>query len=396
MRTKVFYNLPEESCYGCQACAQICPVSAIEMKEDKEGFLFPIIDSSKCIECNLCEKSCTTQDRVLSPLLHSLPEKVDAAWELDIQSRLESTSGGLFYIIGEKWIKSGGIVYGADFDENLKVVHKRVSNIEGLKRLRGSKYVQSDITGILRSVKEDLKMGEKVLFSGTPCQVGGLRAFLKRDYPNLVCIDLVCHGVPSPKIFKEHLRYVETTIGKKLIDYKFRSKDKAGWRSYIKYIFQDYKYKKSTLGNEFYALNFYSSNFNRKSCFSCQYSRPERVGDITLSDFWNAEKYNKSLRLQRKYGFNMVMCNTEIGKQVYDTVRGDIETLSLPVDVALKGDVRLRHPECAPLERDSLFNDYYSHGYEWLIKNRTNKPSGISRFIPLCIKNLINEIKARL
>ncbi|WP_300502338.1 Coenzyme F420 hydrogenase/dehydrogenase, beta subunit C-terminal domain [Bacteroides caecimuris] len=396
MRTKVFYNLPETACYGCQACAQICPVSAIEMKSDKEGFLFPKIDTEKCIECNLCEKSCPTQEKVSNPLFHPTPENVDAAWEKDFQARLESTSGGAFYVMAKRWIENGGVVYGAEFDENLCVRHQRADSIDALKRQRGSKYVQSNLDGIMKQVKADLVNGVKVLFSGTPCQVAGLRSFLKKDYPNLICIDLVCHGVPSPMIFTEHLRYIETTRGKQITDYKFRGKERSGWRAYIKYIFKDCKEEKNFLGEDFYAYCFYNSRFNRRSCFTCGFSQSQRVGDITLSDFWNAEKVCKSLRIPRKYGFNMVMCNTPKGEALYQSAIDKLEHLSLPVKVAIEGDVRLRHTEDAPVDRESIFDEYYSHGYNWLVENRGPHYSIASRYTPTWLKNLVYEIKARI
>lgn len=396
MRTHVFYNLPESACYGCQACAQICPVGAIEMLNNREGFLYPKINSTKCIECNLCEKTCPTQENVVNPLFHTLPKDVQAAWNINFEDRLTSTSGGIFYVLGRKWIENGGIVYGVDFDDHLNVVHTRVNNIAGLQRLRGSKYVQSDITGILQQVKDDLKNGLKVLFSGTPCQVGGLRTFLKKDYENLVCVDLVCHGTPSPLIFKEHISFIQNKTNQKIIDYKFRGKEKTGWRAYIKYIYPDGKSEKKILGNDFFAYSFYKSRFNRKSCFSCGFSRSERVGDITLSDFWNAEKYYKPLRLQRKYGFNLIMCNNQKGQNLLRKISSDIESITLPVDVAIKGDVRLRHSEPIPPERDSIFEEFYLHGYEWLTKNRCIRHSWRNKIIPIFIKNLIYEIKARI
>lgn len=395
MRTKVYYNKPESDCYGCQACLQICPVAAIDMQANREGFLYPMIDSNKCIDCGLCEKSCPTQINILGPLFHSTPEFVDAAWNRDLTLRIESTSGGIFYLLGQKYIENGGIVYGAVFDNNLNVIHEGVKDLDSLKRIRGSKYVQSDITGVLKNVKENLKAGKKVLFSGTPCQVGGLRAFLKVDYPNLLCIDLVCHGVPSPKIFKEHLKYIERKYNSKLIDYKFRWKDKAGWRAYIKYIF-DNKFIVKALGKDFFAYNFYKSYFNRLSCFSCSYSCPTRVGDITLSDFWNAEKYDRTLKKIRKYGFNMVMCNTEKGKSAYSEINDQINFEQLPSEIAIQGDVRLRNPEPEPKERKKIFDEYFAYGYDWLIKNRFPKPPIITRIIPLLLKNFISEIKAHL
>lgn len=366
------------------------------MARNKEGFLFPEIDSSKCVECGLCEKSCPTQDNVINPLFHETPEVVEAAWEKDMEARLQSTSGGLFYVFAKKWIESGGLVYGAAFDEHLNVHHVCVNDIDGLKRLRGSKYVQSDVRGIYKEIKKRLLAGDRVMFSGTPCQVAGLKSFLKKDYENLITADLVCHGVPSPLIFESHRMYLESSRGKKLVDYKFRGKEKSGWRSYIKYIFNDSTIEKKSLGNDFFAYCFYNSKFNRKSCSSCQFSQSKRVGDITLSDFWNAENTIKSLRKQRKYGFNMVMCNSRKGENLYSTIKDKVEYVSTPSIIAINGDIRLRRAEPSPADREQFFEDYYAHGYEWLVKNHNPRKSGLSKIVPIWIKNLIYEIKARI
>lgn len=396
MRTRVFYNLPESACYGCQACAQICPSGAINMKEDDEGFLFPHIDSDKCIECNLCEKTCPTQLNVIESLFHKTPDYVDAAWEHNIEDRLESTSGGAFFAIALKWLENGGIVYGAGFDDKLNVRHIRISDTEELKRLRGSKYVQSDVSDSFKLVKNDLKQGVKVLYSGTPCQIAGLRSFLKKNYDNLLTIDLVCHGVPSPLIFKEHLKYQERKYNSQLIDYKFRHKKRTGWRSYIKYIFSTKNSKAVNIGNDYYAFCFYNSYINRRSCFQCKFSCSTRIGDITLSDFWHAENKCKKLRKIRKYGFNMVMCNTQKGRDAYTSSMEKLNYITLPIQVAIDGDVRLRHTESAPAERETIFKEFHEHGYEWLTINRWRKSSLIPRFIPTFVKNLIYEIKARI
>lgn len=394
MRTKVFYNKSESTCYGCQACKSICPVSAITMIPDKEGFLFPHIDTEKCIECNACERTCPTQSYVISPLFNETPDIVDAAWNKDNNLRLASTSGGVFSELAIACIKKGGIVYGAAFDEDLKVIHIPISTVDNLKLLRGSKYVQSDIGEIYPKIRSELKEGRYVLFSGTPCQVGGLRAFLKKDYENLLTIDLVCHGVPSPMVFASHIKYIEEKYQDKVVDYKFRAKKTSGWRAYINYILSSGRSIKKILGDDFYAQCFYRSLFNRKSCFTCEYSQSRRVGDITLSDFWGSETYSSVLKRQRKYGYNMVMCNTAKGRLWYEKIKNDVKSVIVPIEVALKGDVRLRHPEKMPKTRSEMFNDYLLHGYVWLVKNKSFKKSYKSRLIPEFVKNILCEIKS--
>lgn len=396
MRTKVFYNLPDTACYGCYACAQICPVEAIQMRESQEGFMYPHIDSEKCIECNACEGVCPTQLDVLTSLFHSTPENVYAAWEHSLMERLMSTSGGVFFVLGKKCIDNGGVVYGAVFDRSLKVVHSRVEDVHSLEAMRGSKYVQSDLTSILRSIRIDLRKGVKVLFSGTPCQIGGLRSFLKRDYPNLLCVDLVCHGVPSPSVFASHLKYIEKSYKDRLVDYKFRGKDKSGWRAYIKYFFSNKKVTKKLLEDDFFAHCFYKSLFNRKSCYICGFSCSQRVGDITLSDFWGAERYNKKLRRERKYGFNMVMCNTAKGLRAFEDIKQSLTFISLPTKAALEGDVRLRHPEPEPADRHKMFEKYFRFGYDTLASHYESRKKSLKHFLPIVIKNIVCEIRTRL
>ena len=396
MRTRVFYDKPETACYGCQSCAEICPKDAITMHPDKEGFLFPHISPKSCIECNLCEKSCPTQEKNIKNFFNDTPKYVDAAWSNNINTRFGSTSGGLFSIIAKFWIENNGVIYGAAFDGNLNVSHRRVNTLKGIEDIRGSKYVQSNLNGIFKSIKQDLTDGKKVLFSGTPCQVAGLKTFLKKEYPTLLTIDLVCHGVPSPLIWNEHINYVEKKYGHKLIDYKFRGKKKTGWRAYIKYIFKDHSPVSKCLGDDFYAQCFYESRINRRSCYQCEFSKQQRLGDITLSDFWGAEKSSKQLRIQRKHGFNMVMCNTPKGEIIYKSIHKDITFLTLPCEIAINGDIRLRQAEKAPTDRNSIFSEYYEHGYEWLVSHRSKRKSLISTFSPIWVKNLIYELKARL
>ncbi len=395
MRTKVFYNKPPEACYGCQACSEACPVDAIKMQPDEEGFLFPRIDTDKCIECGLCERSCPTQDPVYWPLMHATPAEVDAAWEISLDERRRSTSGGAFFAIASRWVENGGVVYGAAFDNDMVVCHTRVDTLTALDSLRGSKYVQSDVRNTYRAVRADLKSDLKVLYSGTPCQIAGLRSFLKKDFDNLVTIDLVCHGTPSPLILNEHLKSLNLKTGKRIVDFKSRETH-TGWRAYVKSVFSDESQLLTTLGEDFYTYSMFKSSFVRRSCFMCDFSCPKRVGDITLSDFWHAEDHYKQLRLQRKYGFNMVMCNTEKGRMAYAAAADLMEHMTVPSKVAIEGDVRLRHTEDMPAERQEMFRLYRENGYEWMKTHKGYRPGLRDRLVPNWLKNIVKEIQARI
>ena len=211
-------------CCGCSACYDACPKSAITMIEDKEGFLYPAIDEDKCIDCKLCEKVCPTKNKKKNK---SLLEAY-AAYNTDENIRLKSSSGGVFSLIAEYVLRNQGVVYGAAFDENFEVEHLRVASVEELELLRGSKYVQSKLDGIYNLCKKDLEIGKQVLFTGTPCQVSGLKSFLRKEYDNLVCMDIVCHGVPSRMVWRKYLEYRINFAKSKIVQIAFRLKNE-GW-----------------------------------------------------------------------------------------------------------------------------------------------------------------------
>ena len=214
----------EEFCTGCTACVHSCPVHAITIKTDKKGFLRPVIDDSRCIQCGKCNRVCV----VNNPNKHEHKGHVYACWSLDRDKRRRSTSGGLFRLLAEKVLIAGGVVYGAAFDDAMHLVHKRVNNQTALLELLGSKYVQSDLGDIFVQVKEDLKNERTVLFSGVACQIAALKNYLGKDYPNLFCVDVLCHGVPSPLVFKEYLKYMENRYKSKAKIVNFRFK-KPNW-----------------------------------------------------------------------------------------------------------------------------------------------------------------------
>lgn len=396
MKEFIYDDKPKDLCYGCRACEQICSHKAISIYTDCEGFIYPEIDTTKCTECGLCEKICPTQDLNLNRLLNAYPSECYAAWNKNLEERLQSTSGGLFFILAKYFIEQGGIVYGVAMNSELKPEHTRINKITELQKFRGSKYVQSNTLKTFSEVKSDLKNGLKVLYSGTPCQIAGLRSFLMKDYKELYTIDLVCHGTPSPLIFKEHLHYLSDKYKSNVISYQFRAKKQSSWNPLVKIKLENNKEIYSKVGYDFYFHGFCKGWFNRKSCYLCEYSQAKRVGDITLSDFWGAEKSVKILKRQRKYGYNLVICNTEKGMQLYKAILNNIEYIKCDFKIAEKGDIRLREAEEKPLLRDSIYKLINENGYASVIEQYKYKPSIIRKFTPDLFINLVKDIKSRV
>lgn len=396
MKEFIYENKSKDLCYGCRACEQICSHKAISMYPSPEGFLYPTIDTTKCTVCGLCEKICPTQDHNKNKILHPTPTTCYAAWNKNLEERMQSTSGGLFYILARFIIKEGGVVYGSAMNNDLSAEHIRVTTVETLQLLRGSKYVQSNTLQTFSKVKTDLKNGLKVLYSGTPCQIAGLRSFLIKDYENLYTVDLVCHGTPSPLIFKEHLNYLSSKYASKITSFLFRSKKKSGWSPYIAYTFENKKKVTQKPGNDFYAQCFYASYLNRKSCYICEYSQSKRTGDITLSDFWGSELFCKELKKIRKYGYNMVMCNSEKGIYLIRQIANLINTIELNSTIAINGDIRLRSAIKEPAIRQKIYSDYLIYGYNYIASSYFKRSFNIKRICPNFIINLIKEVTVRI
>lgn len=294
-------------CCGCTACLSVCPKQCITMREDEEGFLYPVVDESFCIDCGLCEKVC--------PALHAdkkrEPLKVYAAKNKDEQIRQASSSGGIFTLLAEKVIDEGGIVWGAKFNTEWEVVHDYTENKEGLAAFRGSKYVQSYIGNCYKEVKSFLKAGRKVMFTGTPCQVAGLKHYLGVEYDNLLTVDVVCHGVPSPKVWRMYLAALFARQGdgensvsshlvkkeKRIESIEFRSKS-TGWRKYsfaltLSKATADGEKNTVLLSSIFTEnpyMNAFLSNLSlRPSCYDCPAKAGKSGSDITIADFWGIE-----------------------------------------------------------------------------------------------------------
>lgn len=274
-------------CCGCTACYAVCPKNAITMQADSEGFKYPVIDKDKCIDCGLCCKVC--------PLDIKLEKTEDkqmavACTAKDENFTKQSSSGGVFAILANTFIEKQAVIYGAAFDGDWNVKHIRVNQKEDLKKLYTSKYVQSEMTDNFKTVKVDLNSGKEVLFAGTPCQVAGLKCYLGKDYNNLTTVDFICHGVPSPLVWKCYINEKAASLKSKITDISFRDK-KDGWKNYyfmVRTSNGNINYEKA--GDNIYMNGFLKDLYLRPSCYDCKFKTLKRASDITLADFWGIDK----------------------------------------------------------------------------------------------------------
>lgn len=323
----------KEKCTGCFACYNICPKNAIEMKEDDNGFVYPVVNKEKCINCNLCKKVCPSLNEVelKSPL------KCFAMQAKNNEILKESTSGGAATIFSEYILKNDGIVYGASFEKKFKINHIRIEKIEDLKKLKGSKYVHCYINDTYKKVKEDLLNKKKVLFTGTPCQIAGLKKFLIKDYDNLYCIDIICHGVPSQKYLKDEI--ASKTELNDITSLKFRIED-------------DFKivakqndttvYEKEKSYSKYYE-GFMDGFFYRENCYNCRYASSKRCSDITIGDFWGI-KDDCILYDERQKGLSVILPITEKGLKLFESCKEEMKFEERNIEEAVLGNSQLRNP----------------------------------------------------
>lgn len=302
----------KKNCCGCNACVQICPKNCITMIEDREGFLYPQVNRSICISCGLCEKACPILNEKEGQFLVSY-----AAYAINDELRKKSSSGAIFSLCAEEVLKQHGVVFGAAFDENFEVHHIGVDNKEDLRKLQGSKYAQSRIKETYKEVQTYLKSGRIVLYSGVSCQIAGLKNFLGKEYDNLYTIDVLCHGVPSPKVWRAYWKELEKDFGKG-DSVTFRDKT-TGWKSYsVRYNFDNKEYKELASKNTYMRL-FLSDICLRPSCHDCKYKSLERPADLTLGDSWGIENYKPHMDDDK--GTSVVLVHTDKGHKFFDNIK---------------------------------------------------------------------------
>lgn len=306
----------KEYCTGCTACASTCPKDCITMTADANGFLCPVVDTQKCVSCGLCEKSCP----IIYPLkiANNEPEAY-AAYSNDEEMRKQSSSGGVFTEIAKTVLKDSGAVFGAAYNERFDVVHICVETEDELIKLRGAKYAQSDLRGVFLQIKQKLDGGQKVLFSGTPCQVGGLKSFLHKDYENLLTIDFICHSVPSPMAWREYVQYrAEQDNGGKLpISINLRSKT-TGWSKYQYSNYFEYPdgHTHTAISSQSLYMKLFVGGFiSRESCGNCRFKGYSRISDITLGDFWGI--WDIAPDMDDNNGTSVILVQSERGEILF-------------------------------------------------------------------------------
>lgn len=330
METDPFSICDPNLCSGCGACAASCPKKCISMVPDDEGFLRPQIKSSLCVQCKNCKEICPAANKYSDD---GAKPCTYAAINNDTEVRKSSSSGGVFTALAESVISNGGVVFGAVFNEELDVVHTYADTLEDVKNFRGSKYVQSKIGTSYLDAKRFLDSGRTVLFTGTPCQIGGLYAFLKCEYDNLYTQDIICHGVPSPKVWKKYVEIREREASSKVSEVFFRDKTES-WKNYsVHFRFENNSEYKRCVTEDLYMRSFLGHFCLRPSCHICSFKQVHRVADITLADYWGGEKFEPQRNDDK--GISIVMLHSEKGQKLFEQVKGNLEVWEVDFDKAV-------------------------------------------------------------
>lgn len=356
--------LEKQNCCGCTACKNICPKSAISMAPDEEGFLYPKIEQSRCVECGLCKKTCAFQNGWEAAESYEKPE-VYAAKHKDVKIRLKSTSGGVFTALSDVVLESGGAVFGAMLDSNRRVVHRKAETKEERDRFRGAKYVQSDVKNVFPEIRELLEQNRYVLFTGTPCQAAGLKSYLKgTNLEKLYLCDLICHGTSSPGLWEQHVRLLEKKNHSEIKNFYFRPKTR-GWHEHHELcVFQNGKSDDRSYLSQAHKNLLFSNLTMRPSCHHCVYVSTRRPSDITIGDFWGIEQCMPDFDDDK--GVSFVLINTEKGRRLFDRAREYLDCRTAKIDDTRQP--QLYYPTPLSPVRQKFWKDYFSRGYRYVVK----------------------------
>lgn len=373
-------SIQKKDCTGCKMCADLCPVNAITYTVDREGFWYPTVNYDKCVKCGVCTEKCPSlnQDKVKQ---QKKPD-VYRAWSRNDNTRVSSTSGGIFYEIGLWFINNGGAIAGCVYTDDYKSAeHILIDDIEGLNKLKGSKYFQSDTAGIYKKIKEKLDSGIKVLFCGTPCQMAAMNTYLNKEYDNLYYMDFICRSINSPRAFKEYLNELEKEYGSKVVEVQLKNK-KYGWQSLASRVkFENEEESIRDKNTDWWVRGFiYNDLYTRQSCYHCKYKvLPRMVADISIGDFWGVKNQSKEDMFK---GISVVLVNSDKGHEILDSIKENLEIKESSMEAVLPGNPALLKNPVRTSKQDKFFN---------LIENHT-----FSESVKKCISPSVKSIIVRL
>lgn len=355
----------ENNCCGCRSCENVCPKNAVEMITDEKGFLYPQINTDKCVDCGLCVKACPIVEK--EEQKPDFQQKVYAVINNDKEVLKKSASGGAFSLLANDVLGNGGVVYGCTLDENMAVKHIGVETEEELYKLRGSKYVQSDLKRVFTEILGHLKNDRRVLFTGTPCQVDALNCYLKaknQSTENLLTADLLCHGVPSPVLWSDFVKHLEKTYKSKMTGFRFRTKI-AGWENSVETAsFENGKTVKNTGAVRSFLALFYRNISLRPMCFSCKYPSFDRPSDITVGDYWGIDKVHPELNDDK--GLSVVIINTQKGAELLKRISNKARIVETqPQNAVQPALARNARPAN---NREQFWKDYKDNGFDYVVE----------------------------
>lgn len=346
----------KKECSGCYACFNACPVQAISMQTDAEGFWYPVVDGEKCVHCGRCRKVCQIFNEKKAE--NTIPTEAFACINQDTEERLASSSGGLFILLAQYVLNQGGVVFGAAFDEHMELRHTYATDQAGCEAFMGSKYLQSRIGSAYAEAKRFLTQGRWVLFTGTPCQIHGLKLFLGREYEKLIAVDLACHGVPSPAVFKKYLSDLEKELGSPVIDFRFRSK-KTGWNNFASEVHFESGDDSVKPHNDCpFVCGFLANLYLRPSCYHCKNKGDNRYADLTLGDYWGIESAYPELADDQ--GTSILFVRTEKGKGAVQAISSNLRSVKTDASYGQRSNIAISRPVDVNPKRTAFFRNFNS------------------------------------
>lgn len=371
----------KDNCCGCYACVNVCPKDCISMEEDSEGFNYPCVDKSKCVDCTLCEKVCPIINKDKVAQGSNEEDNTYVAYTKNATVRKNSSSGGMFTELAESVLKNNGVVFGCAFDDDFNAHHIMVNNSSDLEKLRGSKYIQSQIESTYKEAERLLKNGQLVLFSGVACQIAGLNSYLRKDYNNLITVDVLCHGVPSGKAWRKYIDDNQKRHNAKLNKYYFRNKDN-GWKVFtVKQMYMDNQGESSPFNKDSFMQLFLGEVCLRPSCHNCRFKDIRRPSDITLGDCWGVQNYMPEMDDDK--GTSVVIAHTKKGVNILNSVKNNLVIKKAKLDRALPPTADSRK-SVLPHKNREIFFKQLNEGKSVdelaiLVKDRFKKPNIIKR-----------------